>query len=104
MSTFTIRVFEQRPADVEIIEVDYDRLYLGPLGDTATELLAVEHDAGITVITSPPVGAISNGVIKMAVSGVTAGTTYQVITIVKSAAGRIREHEFQVLGVVGGIT
>lgn len=102
--TTEITTFEQRPADTEIYEVDYDALYLSRLGDTAAELLEVIYDTGITVTTSPPVGAMTSGVVRVAVSGVAAGTTYQVITRVRSAAGRRREWEFKVLGVAGGLT
>ena len=103
MST-EITTFDQRPAETEIYEVDYDLLYLSRLGDTAAELLAVLADPGITVTTNPTVGAMTSGVVQVSVTGVTAGTTYQVITRVRSAAGRIREWEFRVLGVPGGLT
>ena len=102
--TTDITTFDQRPSETEIYEVDYDALYLTRLGDTAAELLEVLADPGITVTTNPPVGAMTSGVIQVSVSGVTAGTTYQVITRVRSAAGRRREWEFKVLGVTGGLT
>lgn len=98
-----VQVKTQRPADREIYEMDFDRLYFKAQGDSAAALVELISTPGVTVSSNPPVGSMTSGVLKIAVSGVVAGQTYQVIARVESNAGRRREWEFRVLGIPGGL-
>lgn len=84
-----IATFELHPADREIFEVDFDRLYFGSNGDTAATLDAVDAPPGLTVTPQLAVGStLPSGVVRFAASQPQGPGPYDVAVRVATAAGR----------------
>lgn len=86
-----IKTVEQYRQDREVYEIDFDAKYLTQANDTAATLKAVGSDAGITVTPQVAVGgALSSGVVKLAVDDPTAVGEYKVWAQIATTAGRER--------------
>lgn len=86
-----IKTVEQYKQDREVYEIDFGAKYLTQANDTAATLKAVGSDAGITVTPQVAVGgALSSGVVKLAVDDPTAVGEYKVWAQIATTAGRER--------------
>lgn len=86
-----IKTVEQYRQDREVYEIDFGAKYLTQANDTAATLKAVGSDAGITVTPQVAVGgALSSGVVKLAVDDPTAAGEYKVWAQIATTAGRER--------------
>lgn len=86
-----IKTVEQYRQDREVYEIDFGAKYLTQANDTAATLKAVGSDAGITVTPQVAVGgALSSGVVKLAVDDPTAVGEYKVWAQIATTAGRER--------------
>ena len=86
-----IKTVEQYRQDREVYEIDFGAKYLTQANDTAATLKAVGSDAGITVTPQVAVGgALSSGVVKLAVDDPTAVGDYKVWAQIATTAGRER--------------
>lgn len=92
-----IKTVEQYRQDREVYEIDFGAKYLTQANDTAATLKAVGSDAGITVTPQVAVGgALSSGVVKLAVDDPTAVGEYKVWAQIATTAGRERTGEIVV--------
>lgn len=86
-----IKTFEQYKQDREVYEIDFDAKYLAQANDTAAMLKAIGSDAGVTVTPEVSVGgALSSGVVRVAVDDPAAAGDYKVWAQIATAAGRER--------------
>ena len=93
----TIKTFVKQPADVEVCEIDWAVKYLAGVGDTAGNLLAVTSDPGVTVVPQVSVGAlVTGGLLRVRVSGCTAGQTYKITARLGTSGGREKEADILV--------
>lgn len=93
----TIKTFTKQPADIEVYVIDYAAKYLAGAGDTATTLLALTADAGVTVVPETAVGQpLASGVLRLRVSGGTHGQSYKITARLGTVGGREKEAEIVV--------
>ncbi len=85
--------FEKQPSDVQDFDIDYTE-WLAGIDDTATGPggLDVVVEPGLTLLA----GTLTDGVVKVWVSGGTDGTTYKITSIVTTDGGRIKTAEIKV--------
>lgn len=82
LGKFTKQPGESQDYDISFVE------WLAALSDTA-QSMSVIVDTGITL----GVTQLSNGVVKVWLSGGTTGTKYKVTVTITTAAGRVKEDE-----------
>lgn len=93
----TIKTFEKQPADVEVYELDWQVKYLAGVGDTAGNLLALNSDSGVTVVPQIAVGQpVPGGLLRVRVSGGTAGQSYKITARLGTSGGREKEADILV--------
>lgn len=86
-----IKTIEQYKQDREVYEIDFAAKYLAQSNDTAATLKAVGSDPNITVTPEVSVGgALTSGVVKLAVDDPAAVGDYKVWAQITTAAGRER--------------
>lgn len=96
-TAMVVKTLIKQPADVEVYEIDFDAKYLAGANDTASTLLAVTAEAGITVTPEVPVGgALSSGVVRVRVSGGDDGQAYKITARISTTGGREKEADVSV--------
>lgn len=85
--------FEKQPADVQDFDADYTD-YIEAMGETvgAAHTAVATAESGITVDSY----TITNGIVKVWLSGGTDGETYKVTVTLTTAGSRVKEAEFRV--------
>lgn len=86
-----LATFEKQPAEVQDYDIDFATSYLADLADTAVSH-TVAFDPGIEV----PLTTMSDGVVKVWVSGGTSGQKYKITATITTVGGRVREGEILV--------
>jgi len=85
--------FTKQPADIDTVDVSFVD-YLAERGDTGASV-AVAVSGPDEALTNPA-NSLLDGVAKVWLSGGTNGSTYKVTVSLTTAAGRLKEHDFNV--------
>ena len=84
--------FEKQPADVRYYHMHFTN-FLAALVDTVLSIPVVVTDAGIT---QPFPASISDGIVKIWLSGGTPGVIYKVTVTLTTVGGWVEQQEFVV--------
>ncbi len=86
--------FYKQPADVQDYDINYTR-YLTSVDDTprVVDPYEVDAPAGITLLTA----SITGNVVKVWLSGGTAGAKYKITTRLFTTGGRVKEAEIVII-------
>lgn len=85
-----LATFTKQPADVQDYDIDYNE-WLAGFSDSGASA-TVEVDSGITL----DLYTLNAGVVKVWLSGGTAGQAYKVTTTLTTAGGRVKQAEIRV--------
>lgn len=89
-----LKTFTKQPAEIQDYDIDFTQ-YLESMGGDAAESFTTEVETGLTLSNS----LLTGGVVKVFLSGGTAGKTYKVTVRLTTGVGlvrRVREAEIAI--------